>query len=237
VSLKILYQHIEKKAKKINKDLKHAFKMLTNIEPNPFESSSNWNTYYCSWDTSNKWQEEEFDDFHNLIPKHGTILDIGCGDGNKTERFNDAKVIGVDFSEDAIQKAKRSYPNNEWYVENPLLGLHFKDNTFDLIYSYSFLQYFSPTTYKVLMKELRRVLRPNGRILHIDVPHKRNLLKYGIHNRNLRILSDLFTNRYNDDGSRWWKFSTAKKYVKDMFFVEKAKISECWYRMDLIFWR
>jgi len=164
------------------------------------------------------------------------ILDIGCGDGNKTERFIDAKVIGVDSSEQMIQKAKRKYPDNEWYVENPLNGLHFEDNTFDLIYSFSFLQYFSPNTYRILMKELGRVLKPEGKIIHMDIPNKYKFFRYNICNKNKRMPSDFFTNRYNDDGSRWWKFRTAKKYVKDMFIVKKFK-SECWYRINLMFWK
>lgn len=49
------------------------------------------------------------------------ILDIGCGIGNKTlilaNHFPNCKVLGIDFSKEAIHFAQNYYPNNNIHFE------------------------------------------------------------------------------------------------------------------------
>ena len=43
------------------------------------------------------------------------IIDIGCGPGNSTavlkEMFPDADILGVDYSDNMLEKAKSKYPD------------------------------------------------------------------------------------------------------------------------------
>jgi SAM-dependent methyltransferase len=53
--------------------------------------------------------------------KHGTILDVGCGNGFTTvqiaRKFKDAAVTGIDFSKPMIEVANRTAPGNvEYFV-------------------------------------------------------------------------------------------------------------------------
>lgn len=49
----------------------------------------------------------------DLSPKR--VLDIGCGPGNSTaalkNRFPDAEIIGVDASDNMLEKAQATYPD------------------------------------------------------------------------------------------------------------------------------
>lgn len=67
------------------------------------------------------------------------ILDIGCGPGNSTDRlakqFPNADILGVDFSEDMLKKARTTYPElrfEQSFIPDDLDKL---DGEFDLIFS------------------------------------------------------------------------------------------------------
>ncbi len=53
------------------------------------------------------------------IPKRGALLDWGCYDGRNTniltERFSPRRVIGIDMFKNSIKRAKREYPDLEFY--------------------------------------------------------------------------------------------------------------------------
>lgn len=55
------------------------------------------------------------------------ILGIGCGSGNRTfalkNRFKNADIIGVDYSENMLEKAKISYPDMTFEKCNVPSGL------------------------------------------------------------------------------------------------------------------
>ncbi len=65
-----------------------------------------------------KFEKERTQPSVDLIGRIGispqTVLDIGCGPGNSTnrlcERFPSADIIGIDSSDNMLEKAKSSYP-------------------------------------------------------------------------------------------------------------------------------
>lgn len=67
------------------------------------------------------------------------ILDIGCGPGNSTrrlaERFPNADILGVDYSEDMLKKAKVTYPELNFRQSCMPEGLDELGGQFDLIFS------------------------------------------------------------------------------------------------------
>ena len=72
------------------------------------------------------------------------ILDIGCGPGNSTavlkERFPGAGILGVDNSENMIDKAKASYPDLDFRICDVTCELD-KLDTYDVVFSNACLQW------------------------------------------------------------------------------------------------
>jgi len=100
------------------------------------------------------------------------VLDACCGTGDlaiAAKRRRGARVTGLDFSERMLDRARRKEPALEW-IEGDLLALPFDDASFD-----SATVGFGVRNVADLaagLRELRRVLRPGGRlgILEITTP-------------------------------------------------------------------
>jgi demethylmenaquinone methyltransferase / 2-methoxy-6-polyprenyl-1,4-benzoquinol methylase len=100
------------------------------------------------------------------------VLDACCGTGDLAMAAwagGAGHVIGVDFSEGMLERARRKAPELEW-VQADVLALPFEDARFD-----SAVVGFGIRNVENLeagIRELRRVLRPGGRlgILEITTP-------------------------------------------------------------------
>lgn len=112
-----------------------------------------------------KWRRQFF------APLKGKILEVGIGTGKSIPYYNkDAKVIGIDFSEKMLIKAeerliksgRRNITLKQMNVEN----LEFKENTFDYVVT-SCVFCSVPNPVKGL-KEIRRVLKPTGKLIMIE---------------------------------------------------------------------
>ena len=102
------------------------------------------------------------------------LLDVGCGPGPITldfaEKLNAGSVIGIDTSEDIIEKALEgvSTPdrkNCSFKVGNAY-NLDFDDNSFD-VYTISF-GIRNVTRPQEALNEAYRVLRPGGRLMVLE---------------------------------------------------------------------
>ncbi len=106
------------------------------------------------------------------ISPDAAVLDIGCGTG-EFERLllteNPQQVItGVDISEKMLLMAKqkcRTYPNVSFRTAS-VSALPFADNSFDVVVSASAFHYFDDPT--LALKEIKRVLKPEGRVIILD---------------------------------------------------------------------
>ncbi len=112
-----------------------------------------------------------------LPPSNGaSFLDIGCNWGRwciSAKRLGYAP-IGIDPSLGAIMAAKRVAKQLELpleYVVGDARHLPFKENSFDVVFSYSVLQHFSTQDAVRVMSEIGRVLKPNGHSV-IQMPNK-----------------------------------------------------------------
>jgi demethylmenaquinone methyltransferase/2-methoxy-6-polyprenyl-1,4-benzoquinol methylase len=100
------------------------------------------------------------------------VLDACCGTGDLAVAARDAgasSVVGLDFSGRMLERARRKGPELEW-VQGDVLALPFEDGSFD-----SAVVGFGVRNVEDLeagLRELRRVLRPGGRlgILEITTP-------------------------------------------------------------------
>ncbi len=98
----------------------------------------------------------------------GSLLDAGCGTGGFLRfarglgRFD--RLAGVDVSAQAIDFARASLPDAELHV-GPLTAVPFEDSSFDLVTLNDVLQHIEEADVEASLRELRRVLRPEGAIL------------------------------------------------------------------------
>jgi SAM-dependent methyltransferase len=131
---------------------------------------------YTSWD----W----IDNFIYNIPKKSTILDIGCGNG-RNMRYIDYNFYGIDNCEKFVELAKKITPN---VFLSDMTTLPFPDNYFDAIISIASFHHLSNNTRRLeCLGEMKRVLKPNGKILlsiwSINQSHNKKLdnkFTYGI---------------------------------------------------------
>lgn len=104
------------------------------------------------------------------IPANGRILEIGCGQGVRTEQialtFPEAKVIGLDRSPELLAEARSRQGQNAEYVEGDLYSLPFADHSFDAIYARLVFMHLERP--QAALAESLRVLKPGGRILLED---------------------------------------------------------------------
>jgi len=104
------------------------------------------------------------------------VLDACCGTGDLAVAARKAgarDVVGVDFSERMLERARRKAPEVEW-VQADVLQLPFEEATFD-----SVVVGFGVRNVEDLeagLKELRRVLRPGGRLGILEITKPRGPL-------------------------------------------------------------
>ena len=94
------------------------------------------------------------------------ILDAGCGPGTITSSMAalipTSLVVGVDFSESVIEKARAqsNLPPNCSFQAADITSLPFEDGSFDVVYTSQVLCHISAATSALV--ELRRVCKPGG---------------------------------------------------------------------------
>jgi len=106
-----------------------------------------------------------------ILPLKGKILEVGIGTGKNIWYYNkEAEVVGIDFSENMLQitkeklikSGKRNIALKQMDVEN----LKFKDNSFDYVVT-TCVFCSVPNPIKGL-EEIRRVLKPTGKLIMIE---------------------------------------------------------------------
>ena len=104
------------------------------------------------------------------LKSFSSILEFGCGFGRLAQYMfqivPQAQISGCDVLEDAVAECRRKFPQGHFVVNDPTPPLCFDDMQFDLIYSYSVFTHFSESNHAAWLKELARLLRPGGVMLH-----------------------------------------------------------------------
>jgi demethylmenaquinone methyltransferase/2-methoxy-6-polyprenyl-1,4-benzoquinol methylase len=113
-------------------------------------------------------------------PGHGRVLDLATGTGDiaaLVRRLHpEAMVIGTDFSRNMLKEAKRRFPDAaiSWQACDAN-RLPFADEVFEAV-TFGYLLRNVDDSLAVL-REVRRVLRPGGRVVCLDTtPPARNVL-------------------------------------------------------------
>lgn len=100
------------------------------------------------------------------LKPHYKILDIGCGRGelvsHLTQRGFD--VLGIDFSEGAIQIAQKLDPHGKYKCTRLEEG-GFKDKFYDCIFFLGTIEHIHDDEIKIILAEIMRILKPGGRLV------------------------------------------------------------------------
>ncbi len=107
------------------------------------------------------------------------VLDLGCGAGDLTAELAriGARPTGVEVAQAAIDRARARHPGLE-FVLAPLDGaLPSDDGAFDVVWASEVIEHVADTAR--WLSEVRRVLRPRGRLLLTTPNHSRLRLLVG----------------------------------------------------------
>jgi demethylmenaquinone methyltransferase/2-methoxy-6-polyprenyl-1,4-benzoquinol methylase len=105
------------------------------------------------------------------------VLDAACGTGDLAVadlRAGAERVTGLDFAERMLERARRKEPRIEW-LQGDMLALPFADGTFDAATVGFGVR--NVADLELALRELRRVLRPGGRVAILEITQPRGLLR------------------------------------------------------------
>jgi ubiquinone/menaquinone biosynthesis C-methylase UbiE len=102
--------------------------------------------------------------------KDMAVLEIGCGTGTNLKLCKDAgcKVSGIDLSPAMIEQARSKLGAQADLRLGDASDMPFTDNSFDIVLAMLTLHEMPGTIRQQVLKEMQRVLKPEGRLLCID---------------------------------------------------------------------
>ena len=109
-----------------------------------------------------------WDTLVRLSPHDGTVVDVGCGAAPYRPAFT-ARYIGVDITDEPY---KEGVPRNVDIVA-PAHAIPLESGSADLLFTVGALHLMGDP--RLVLKEFRRVLRPDGRLLIFD--YNRRMLR------------------------------------------------------------
>jgi SAM-dependent methyltransferase len=137
------------------------------------------------------------------IPQHGTsLLDVGCNVGDLllacSEWYPKMQLAGIDINKSAIEIAKRKLPEAEIH-QGFGYRLPFEDDRFDCVTCIEVIEHVPAQHRSELIAEMRRVLRPGGRLV-LRCPHA-GIFSW-LDAQNFRFRWPALYHRLVGDGSR-----------------------------------
>jgi demethylmenaquinone methyltransferase/2-methoxy-6-polyprenyl-1,4-benzoquinol methylase len=105
------------------------------------------------------------------------VLDAACGTGDLAiadVKAGAGRVTGLDFSEQMLVRARKKSASIEW-LQGDMLALPFADETFDAATVGFGVR--NVENLELGLRELRRVLRPGGRLAILEITQPRGALR------------------------------------------------------------
>ena len=104
--------------------------------------------------------------FASQFVKDKEVLDIACGSGYGTDHLlkkGAKKIIGVDISEETISYCKNRYKEEKIsFKVGSVEKIPLEDNSVDVVISFETIEHVNENAQNCFMKEIKRVLRPDG---------------------------------------------------------------------------
>lgn len=104
--------------------------------------------------------------FIKSMKKNSTVLDLGCGNGRdiKTLLEHQQKPIGLDSSKRMINISSKKYPKVEFIHAN-MVKIPLKTNSIDYIICIASFHHLKSKKARIsCLKEIKRILKPNGKL-------------------------------------------------------------------------
>lgn len=119
------------------------------------------------------WWVETTDKFVQFLKPDGLVLDVGCGAGVKSKYLinKGLKVIGIDFSKEMINIAKREVPDGKFLVMDMRDVRELKEK-FDAIFMQAVLLHVPKKEVRKTLEVLQDILIPHG-YFYIAVKEKK----------------------------------------------------------------
>jgi 2-polyprenyl-6-hydroxyphenyl methylase/3-demethylubiquinone-9 3-methyltransferase len=122
------------------------------------------------------WSELRLEAVRALVdPRPGDrVLDLGCAAGAVSDFLSGlgCETVGVDAEPLAIEKAQSLFPALRFQLAN-VARLPFEDASFDKAVAADLVEHLDDDTFRAMLGETRRVLRPGG-TLSIYTPNPRH---------------------------------------------------------------
>jgi SAM-dependent methyltransferase len=109
--------------------------------------------------------------FVRSLGRAGRALDLGCGDGRLAAGLDAAELTLADVSSVALERAARRLPGAVAVELDPDAPLPLADASFDLVLCAETIEHVRDV--QLLLSEVRRVLRPGGRLALTTPAHGR----------------------------------------------------------------
>ena len=112
-----------------------------------------------------------------IVARESLILDVACGTGDLSLmlfEIDGARVVGTDFCRPMLSIAAEKVPADVRLIEGDALALPFKDATFDAVTIAFGLRNLADV--ESGLKELRRILKPNGWVAVLEFSRPSNAL-------------------------------------------------------------
>jgi 2-polyprenyl-3-methyl-5-hydroxy-6-metoxy-1,4-benzoquinol methylase len=162
--------------------------------------------------------------FSFILPRHGRIIDIGCGEGIALEKlgalFPEREVMGIDLETENIEICAK---HGLKAVYSNVYEIALASGQFDAAICIDVLEHLKEPERAV--RELYRVLSPGGRLI-IVIPHDRNFL---LSRLALGMIKEAF---YDVGHERQWKPREVRALLtRTGFIVAKGK------SVPFLFWQ
>jgi ubiquinone/menaquinone biosynthesis C-methylase UbiE len=141
--------------------------MMENCPEKSFKEAFQW-SLQPSKDVSLAVNSLKFwEELRKYLGDNKTIIDLGCGAGvllyhiyKETQNYNNCRVMGFDFTEEAISLASKLCPQVE-FKKGDVLNTQFPDNTFDIVCSCMVIEHVDDDKF---LAEISRITKPGGTI-------------------------------------------------------------------------
>lgn len=146
------------------------------------------------------WQDVDY--LFKFVKPGDTVLDIGCGNGrllrNSKHKIPNSNYLGVDFSGNLIEEARRLHPGFRFEVgdilEDKLTIINEGEKKFDAVFLISVLNHFPREVHDLVLRNVKKCLKPGGRLLMVNwnlwnVKNKKSVIRMKLHanNANMRM--------------------------------------------------
>jgi len=167
------------------------------------------------------------------------VLEIGFGRGTALIEISKAvgetgEVYGIDLTPEMVKITKKNLVKNNLLnvkvEEGDAKNLPYKENYFDVVYMASTLELFDTPDIPIVLNEIKRVLKPTGRLCVVSIPRegREDSLGVRVYEWSHRTFQSFASCRpiYVEDSIKRAGYNIIKTDVIGVFFPMKIVIAK-----------